>query len=158
MFHICNRHKADKNSDTGIINYNAKFKKPARAPRVFARNFNRFLVIHWYQHRRTESTNNSKRFHLFIVRSRSKKYMRIRWLAHSNRLNWIEIACLKNITEFRNTPSLNRPGNKEKKEEKGMQREEKLREEVLPLFIPIFLFQSRLTQNKRSSTSQCYLL
>lgn len=84
--------------------------------------------------------------------------MRIRWFAHSNRLNWIEIACLKNITEFRNTPSLNRPGNKEKKEEKGMEREEKLREEVLPLFIPIFLFQSRLTQNKRSSTSQSYLL
>ena len=44
--------------------------------------------------------------------------MRIRWLAHSNRLNWIEIACLKNITEFRNTPSLNRPGNKEKKEDR----------------------------------------
>ena len=138
MFHICNRHKADKNSDTGIINYNAKFKKPARAPRVFARNFNRFLVIHWYQHRRTQSTNNSKRFHLFIIRSRSKKYMRIRWLAHSNRLNWIEIACLKNITEFRNTPCLNRPGNKEKKEEKGMEREEKLRGRSAPALYPNF--------------------
>ena len=64
--------------------------------------------------------------------------MRIRWLAHSNRLNWIEIACLKNITEFRNTPSLNRPGNKEEKEEKGMQREEKLRGRSAPALYPNF--------------------
>ena len=84
--------------------------------------------------------------------------MRIRWLAHSNRLNWTEIACLKNITKFRNTPSLNRPGNKEKKEEKGMQREEKWRGRSAPALYPNFPFQSRLTQNKRSSTSQCYLL
>lgn len=57
--------------------------------------------------------------------SRSKKYIRIRWLAYSDRLNWIEIACLKNVTEVRNIPSLNRPGKKEKKEEKEMERERK---------------------------------